>query len=428
MVMTIKSCLQCAVFGVIIITGVIIMIERNSYYKKIDQFIDKPLIKVITGIRRSGKSTLLKLIQRRLADYGIMDDHIIYMNFESMEYYEYRDANRLYNYVKNLMTSDKKYYLFFDEIQLVCDWEEAVNSFLVDYDVDIYITGSNSNLLSSELSTLLTGRYVQIPIYPLSFSEMLEFQGVYGNKDDEADLLWKYIRRGGFPSIHIADYDDESAYMVINDIYDSIVLRDVVARHKIRNVDLLNRIMKYVMDNVGNTFSAKNISDYFKKQQRKVDINTVYNYISALESSFIISRVNRYDVIGKEILKTQEKFYLADQGIQHAVFGYRDRNISGVLENIVYNELVRNGYHVYVGKLKDKEIDFIAERKNEKLYVQVTYKMEGDKTISREFGPLLSIKDHYPKYVVSMDNHFSDIIEGVKHVSLNEFITSKKIL
>jgi len=404
------------------------MIERNSYYKKIDRFIDQPLIKVITGIRRSGKSTLLKLIQRHLKSYGVMDDHIIFMNFESMEYYEYREANKLYKYIKDLMISDNKYYLFFDEIQLVRDWEEAINSFLVDYDVDIYITGSNSNLLSSELSTLLTGRYVQIPIYPLSYSEMLEFQEEYSKQDDEVDLLWKYIRRGGFPSIHIADYDDESAYMLINDIYDSIVLRDVVERHNIRNVELLNRIMKYVMDNVGNTFSAKNISDYFKSQQRKADINTVYNYISALESSFIISRVNRYDVIGKEILKTQEKFYLADQGIQHAVFGYRDRNISGVLENIVYSELVRKGYQVYIGKLKDKEIDFIAERKNEKLYVQVTYKMEGEKTISREFGPLLSIKDHYPKYVVSMDEHFSDIIEGVKHISLNEFLTSKTLL
>jgi len=212
--------------------------------------------------------------------------------------------------------------------------------------------------------------------------------------------------------------------MIINDIYDSIVLRDVVHRYGIRNIELLNRIMKYIMDNVGNTFSAKSISDYFKSQYRKVDITTIYNYIDALVSSFIIEKVNRYDVHGKEILKTQEKFYLADQGIQHAVFGYQDRNISGVLENIVYNELVRRGYSVFIGKLKDKEIDFIAEKKNEKLYVQVTYKMESENTVKREFEPLLMVRDHYPKYVVSMDEVFDDNIEGVKHINLIEFITS----
>jgi len=323
-----------------------------------------------------------------------------------------------------LTATKSKIYLFFDEVQLVEKWEEAINSFLVDLDADIYITGSNSNMLSSELSTLLTGRYVQFRLYPLSFNEMIGFQNKLDNEYDKVSLGWKYIRQGGFPAIHIANYDEDTSYMIINDIYDSIVLRDVVQRYGIRNVELLNRIMKYIMDNVGNTFSAKSISDYFKSQYRKVDITTVYNYIDALVSSYIIEKVNRFDVHGKEILKTQEKFYLADQGIQHAVFGYRDRNISGVLENIVYNELVRRGYSVFIGKIKDKEIDFIAEKKNEKLYVQVTYKMESEKTIMREFEPLLMIRDHYPKYVVSMDEVFDDNIEGVKHVNLIEFITS----
>lgn len=404
------------------------MIERPLYYKKIEKFIDKPLIKVITGIRRSGKSTLLKLIQKQLLKNGVNSEDIIYINFESMKYYDFREAKKLYNHIIESIKSERKQYLFFDEIQLVKDWEEAINSFLVDLNVDIYITGSNSNLLSSELSTLLTGRYVQIQIYPLSFNEMIEFHKTYNSDVDHKNLLWYYIRRGGFPSIHISNYDEDTAYMVLNDIYDSIVLRDVVQRYKIRNIELLNRIMKYVMDNVGNTFSAKNISDYFKSQHRKVDLNTVYNYIEALESSFVISKVNRYDLIGKEILKTQEKFYLADQGIQHAVFGYRDRNISGVLENIVYNELVRRGYSVFIGKLRDKEVDFVAEKKNGKVYVQVTYKMESEKTILREFEPLLSINDHYPKYVVSMDEHFNDNIEGVRHVSLYEFITSETFI
>ena len=401
------------------------MIERILYYEKIKEFIDKPLIKVITGIRRSGKSTMIKLIQKQLLDSGIKTNQIIYINFESMKHYDIRTSKKFYDHISSLTDPNTRVYLFFDEIQLVEKWEEAINSFLVDLDADIYITGSNSNLLSSELSTLLTGRYIQFRLYPLSYLEMIDFHNVISDKTDKDKLIWQYIRRGGFPAIHITDYDEDTSYMVINDIYDSIVLRDVVERYKIRNIELLNRIMRYIMDNVGNTFSAKSVSDYFKSQYRKVDITTVYNYIEALESSFIISKVNRYDVHGKEILKTQEKYYLADHGIQHAVFGYRDRNISGVLENIVYNELLRRGYKVFIGKIKDKEIDFVAEKKNDKIYVQVTYKMESEKTIQREFEPLLMVKDHYPKYVVSMDENFGDNIEGIKHIHLVDFISSK---
>lgn len=400
------------------------MIERNQYYDLIEKFIDKPLIKVITGIRRSGKSTMLKMLQEKLKNSGIDEKNIIYINFESMKFFNIRTSKSFYDYVMEIIETDKKVYLFFDEVQLVDSWEETINSFMVDLNADIYITGSNSNMLSSELSTLLTGRYVQFRMYPLSFNEMVKFQNILGNKSDKYELGWKFIRQGGFPTVHVTDYDEDTSYMIINDIYDSIVLRDVVQRHNIRNVELLNRIMRYIMDNVGNTFSAKSISDYFKSQYRKVDITTIYNYIDALVSSFIIEKVSRYDVHGKEILKTQEKFYLADQGIQHAVFGYRDRNISGVLENIVYNELVRRGYSVYIGKVKDKEIDFIAEKKNDKLYVQVTYKMESEKTINREFEPLLMVNDHYPKFVVSMDENFKDNIEGVRHVNLIDFISS----
>lgn len=402
------------------------MIKRELYYNKILDFIDKPLIKVITGIRRSGKSTMIKLIQNKLLDRGIDSDQIIYVNFESMRFYDIRTSKKFYDYILDL-AKNRRMYLFFDEIQLVEKWEEAINSFLVDLDADIYITGSNSNMLSSELSTLLTGRFIQFKLYPLSYLEMIDFISDVKEITDKTTLIWEYIRRGGFPAIHVAEYDEDTSYMVINDIYDSIVLRDVVERYKIRNIELLNRIMRYIMDNVGNTFSAKSISDYFKSQYRKVDITTVYNYIESLESSFIISKVNRYDVHGKEILKTQEKYYLADHGIQHAVFGYRDRNISGVLENIVFNELLRRGYTVYIGKIKDKEIDFVAEKKNDKLYIQVTYKMESEKTINREFEPLLMVKDHYPKYVVSMDVNFSDNIDGVKHIHLLDFISSETI-
>jgi hypothetical protein len=400
------------------------MINRDLYFKKIEKFIDKPFIKIITGIRRSGKSTMIQLIQEKLLLKGVEESNIIYINFESMKYYDIRNSKELYKYVSNLIKDSEKKYLFFDEIQIVEKWEEAVNSFTVDFNVDIYITGSNSKLLSSELSTLLTGRYIQFKMYPLSMNEINDFHKSINGEINSDELLWMYIRRGGFPSIHIGKYDEETSKMIVNDIYDSIVLRDVVKRYKIRNIELLNRIMKYIMDNIGNIFSAKNISDYFKSEHRKVDITTIYNYIEALESSYIIEKVNRYDIHGKEILKTQEKYYLADPGIQHAVFGYRDRNISGVLENIVYLELKRRGYKVFIGKTKEKEIDFVAEKGNNKLYIQVTYKMENKKTINREFESLLNIKDHYRKYVVSMDMNFKDNIEGIEHVNLYEFITS----
>jgi hypothetical protein len=406
--------------------GGVHMIKRHYYFKQIEKFIDQPVVKVITGIRRSGKSTLLKLIQEELLGSHIKTEQIIYMNFESMTYYDIQNAKDLYEDVMGKILPDQKMYLFFDEIQMITEWERAINSFLVDLNADIYITGSDSNLLSSELSTLLTGRYVEFTIYPLSYMEMLLFhEQLKENTASSNKQLWHYIRCGGFPTVHIAEYDDDAAYMLIHDIYDSIVLRDVVQRYKIRNIELLNRIMKFIMDNVGNTFSAKSISDFFKSQQRKVDPNTIYNYIAALESSFIILKVNRYDLLGKELLKTQEKFYLADPGIQHAIFGYRDRNLSGVLENIVFLELRRRGYQVYIGKLKEKEIDFVAEKKNEKIYIQVTYRMESEKTLSREFAPLLAIKDHYPKYVISMDDEFHDNIQGVRHIHLQEFLTSK---
>jgi len=404
------------------------MFNRELYYEWFDIFIDQPLIKIITGIRRSGKSTLLKLIQEKLIQRDIKKEDILYINFESMKYYDIRDSRTLYTYVSQWAENKKRIYLFFDEIQLVDKWEEAVNSFMVDYSVDLFITGSNSQLLSSELSTLLTGRYIQLRLYPLSLNEMLEFHRQDITIETATGAIWDYIRRGGFPAIHSFAYDETTSYAIINDIYDSIVLRDVVDRHKIRNIELLNRIMRFVMDNIGNTFSAKTISDYFKSQYRKVDIGTVYNYFEALETSFIIDRVNRYDLQRREILKTQEKYYLADQGILHAVFGYRDRNISGVLENIIYCELKRRGYDVYIGKMRDREIDFVAEKKQDKVYIQVTYKMESEKTIEREFSPLLSISDHYPKYVVSMDDHYHDTVEGIRHIHLVEFITSDKYI
>ncbi len=405
------------------------MIKRDFYYKSIENFIDRPFVKVITGIRRSGKSMMLKLIKNKILDSGVDSSQIIYINFESMQFYFIRTARELYEYIIKNIKSDKRIYLFFDEVQIVEKWEEAINSFMVDFDCDIYISGSNSNLLSSEISTLLTGRYVNFRIFPLSYLEMLDFrENINSNNLKDEDSIWKYIRLGGFPFIHNNEYDEETSFKIINDIYDSIVLRDVVNRYKIRDVDTLNRIIKYVVDNIGNTFSAKNISDYFKSQNRRIDISTVYNYILALESSFVINRVNRFDIKGKEILKTQEKFYLTDHGMQHAMFGYKDRNISGVLENIVYNELVRRGFNVYIGKLKNKEIDFIAQKRSDRLYIQVCYKIESENTFKREFDTLLEIDDHYPKYVLSMDNNITENIMGVKHMNIFTFISQDKLV
>lgn len=402
------------------------MVKRDAYIEKLKTFIGKPIIKIITGIRRSGKSTVLKLLTEEVIKTGVHTSEIIYFNFESFANSHLTSSKSLYEEVKNKITTSKKYYLLFDEIQEVHQWEKAVNSFLVDFDVDIYITGSNSHLLSSELSTFLAGRYVEIPIYTLSFFEFLDFKRSYseimGNK---LSLFVEYLRKGGFPVIHTLDYDEETAYKVVSDIYDSVILRDTVQRHKIRDIELLNRVIQYTFDNLGNTFSGKNVADYFKSQQRKIDINTVYNYLSALESAFILYRVSRYDLKGKEILKTQEKFFLADISLLYATMGYRDRMISGVLENLIFLELKRRAFKVFIGKFDNREIDFVAERKNQKIYIQVAYKLESQQTIDREFSALIALSDHFPKYVVTMDDFFTDTIEGVKHMHISDFLLSK---
>lgn len=400
------------------------MIKREMYLKKIRPYVDKPFVKVITGMRRSGKSAILQILRNEFIEGGVSEKNIIFISFESMKYDYIENASTLYEEISSLIKNKKKYYLFLDEIQEVKDWEKAINSFLVDFNIDIYITGSNSKLLSSELATYIAGRYIEISIYPLSFKEHLLFKKEVG-KEDILPLekeLEHYIRLGGFPVVHTSKYSPDDAYKIIYDIYSSIVLRDIIQRNNIRNIELLDRIVKFVFDNIGNTFSAKKIADYFKSQQRKVDLNTVYNYLIMLEAAFIIQKVSRYDLKGKEILQTNEKFFLGDPSLKYAVMGFKDRDISGILENIIYLELKRRGYNVYIGKLNDKEIDFIAERKEEKIYIQVAYKMSSEETIQREFSPLLEIKDHYPKFVITMDEFFQDNIQGVKHLKLLDFL------
>ena len=400
------------------------MISRKIYIEQLKTFINKPFIKVITGIRRSGKSSVLLLLREEFLSRDIANEQIIYINFESFSFFELQNAVKLYEFVKMNIPKGKKVYLLLDEIQEVEGWEKCVNSFLVDFDVDIYLTGSNSHLLSSELATFLAGRYVEISVFTLSFAEYLQFQTHYlpEKKQNVKDAFVSYLRLGGFPVIHTADYSQETAYKIVQDIYSSVILRDTVQRYNIRDVELLERIVRYAFDNVGNTFSGKNVADYFKSQQRKIDINTVYNYLNALEGAFVLYRVPRYDIKGKEILKTQEKFYLGDISLLYATMGYKDRLIAGVLENIVFLELKRCGYSVFIGKFDIREVDFIAEKQGKKMYVQVSYKLDNEDTVEREFNPLLEIKDNFPKFVVTMDDFWRESVEGVQHLHIADFL------
>ena len=403
------------------------MILRESYLHLLRDYIDKPFIKVITGLRRSGKSVLLMMLRDELINNGIDENNIIYLNFESFEFSEIDDSNKLYLFLRSKISNKKQYYILLDEIQEVKSWEKAVNSLRVDFNADIYLTGSNSRLLSSELATYLAGRYIEIPVYTLSFNEYLLFRQEYS--PDKIEGIYAefehFLRKGGFPAIHTGNYSDETAYKAIYDIYSSAILRDTVQRYNIRDVELLERVVKYVFDNVGNSFSAKSVADYFKSQNRKIDLNTVYNYLNALEGAFIIYRIPRYDIKGKELLKTNEKYFVGDQSLLYAVMGFKDRLISGVLENIVMLDLKRRGFKVFVGKSNEKEIDFIGEKAEYKIYIQVTYKMTEKSTIDREFTPLLDIKDNHPKYVVSMDQTWSDNIEGIQHKHIADFLLLK---
>ena len=404
------------------------MIKRNLYLEEIKKYINKPIIKVITGMRRSGKSMILKLIQEELQNIGIVKENIIYMNFESLIFMDIKDFEALYKHIIE-KTSDKKgkIYILLDEIQEVKGWEKAINSFLVDLDVDIYITGSNANLLSSELATYIAGRYVEIKIYPLSFQEYIDFVSE-NNKENPLSLdeyFTQYLNFGGLPGIHIFNYNKEEIYQYLVDVYNSILLRDVIARNNIRDIELLERVVLYIMDNIGNIFSAKSISDFLKNQGRKLSVETIYNYLKALENAFIISKVQRYDIKGKNILETQEKYYLSDLGFRHAKLGYQSNDISGYLENIVFLELLRRKYKVNIGKQNNKEIDFVANLRDENLYLQVTYLLASEETIEREFSPLKSIKDNYSKLVLSMDNLPESNVEGIKRKKIIDFLLER---
>ena len=399
------------------------MIFRPEYIEKIIAYIDTPFVKILTGVRRCGKSTIMNMLRMEIEKRGISRDRILHYNFDSLEY-EGMTAKKLFTAIKGLLAAEGKTYLFLDEIQEIKGWEKVVNSLMSDYDVDIYVTGSNSRMMSSEISTYLTGRYVAFRIYPLSFAEYLNFRKEFTSVDDPRKELVRYLQFGGFPALHLREYTKEEAYPIVRDIYNSTIFTDIVKRNNIRKVDQFERVVRYVFDNVGNTFSAASIAKYLKSEQRTLDNETVYNYLSKLESAYIVHRCSRYDMKGKEILKTQEKFYLADPALRYSVLGYNADSAAAMLENIVYLELLRRGYDVCVGKLEGYEIDFIATRQEEKIYVQVAKEIKNDSTREREYGRLLEISDNYPKYVLLNDDYAGGNYQGIKTIHIADFLLS----
>lgn len=401
------------------------MINRPLYMDKIMTYVDTPFVKVLTGIRRSGKSTIMKMIMDKLEnERHIPKENIISMRFDSMEY-EDMTAKQMFETIKAGLSVQGRTYLFLDEVQEISGWEKVVNSFLGEYDVDIYVTGSNSRMMSSEIATYLTGRYVSFQVYPLSFEEYLAFRREVTEVKNPHQELADYVRLGGFPATHLRAYSQDEVYTIVRDIYNSTIFSDIVRRNQICKVDQLERVVKYTFSNVGNTFSAKSISDYLKSEKRSIDNETVYSYLKKLEKAYILHRCSRYDLQGKEILKTQEKFYLADTSLCYSVLGYGPDSVASSLENVVYLELCRRGYKVYIGKTTDGEVDFVASRQGEKLYVQVTQEIHSEKTEKREYERLLEIKDNYPKYVLRTDEFASGNYEGIKTTHIADFLLSK---
>lgn len=403
-----------------------IEIFRSQLVKKLTAFKDEHIIKILCGVRRCGKSTILKTYKSELLSLGVKESNIIQRLYTAMEYQDSFDGHAMYAdlscAVKNA-TQNQKIYLLLDEVQEVRDWEKCVNSLFESSNVDIYVTGSNSKLLSSEISTYLTGRFVLIPVYTLSFSEFIEFKRAYVpslrnvSTDEYFDL---YFKSGGFPFVAKTNHTQEENYQVVDGIYATVVTRDISKRHRISNLDMFNRVVRFIMENLSKNFSAKTIFDFFKSQQRSIAIETIYNYLAWLEEAFVIYRCNRYDIQGKEILKTQEKYYLSDTGFKYGQLGYSPKAVASILENIVYLELCRRGYTVYIGKFADKEIDFMATRQDEKMYVQVCRTLPENS--DRELGNLKAIRDNFPKYVVTMDCAVCGNEEGIKITHIKDFL------
>lgn len=397
------------------------MIRRPDYIDRLLKYKDVKIIKILAGVRRCGKSTVLEMYRDKLIELGVPSDNIIQKLYTSKDFPSEYNADDMYKEIKNSILGNGKYYLLLDEVQEIDGWEKVVNSIFESEDADIYITGSNSKLLSGEISSYLSGRFVSINIFPLSLSEFKEF-GSNASLLKE-DLFRKYLTYGGFPLIATLDCDPDDAYQIVEGIYATVVSNDIARRHKILNKELFDRVVHFVFENVGKTFSANSIATFLKGERRSISVETIYNYLNWLEEAFIIYRCNRYDLQGRSVLKTQEKFYLSDISLKYSQFGFNPKGIAAALENIVYLELRRRGYSVYIGKNDTKEIDFVATRRDEKIYVQVCRELP-DRS-SREIDNLLEITDHYPKYVVSMDPLSVGNENGVRLVYIGDFLMMK---
>lgn len=398
------------------------MIIRPQYMNALKAYRDVPLVKILAGIRRCGKSTILEMLKEDLLQSGIAADQIISMRYTSEDFDDGMTDKDMYHGIKSQMVDSGRYYLLLDEVQEIDGWEKAVNSLLENANTDIYVTGSNSKLMSSEISTYLTGRYLSIPVYTLSFSEYLEFKK--SDSRSPKELLNEYLRLGGFPIVARSNFDERSAYQIVEGIYNSVITNDITKRHNITNFDLFNRVVKYIVENVGKTFSANAIAKFLKSEGRSLSVEAVYNYLNWLEKAFVIYRCQRYDLQGKSVLKTQEKFYLADASLKYCIMGFHPTSIAAMLENIVYFELRRRGYAVYIGKNETKEIDFVAVRRDERIYVQVCRRLPEES--DREIANLLEVRDHYPKYVVTLDELAAGNVNGVKIVHLADFLLSSE--
>ncbi|MBO4555508.1 MAG: ATP-binding protein [Elusimicrobiales bacterium] len=385
------------------------MINRPDYVSRALKFKDIPLIKIMSGIRRCGKSTIFEMLKKELEAMGIGREQIISRNYTDVEL-DGMTAREMLADLKKSMRGGQKHYLFLDELQEIDNWEKVVNQLMSGGNADIYVTGSNSKLMSGEISTYLSGRYVSIPVYTLSFKEYSEFFRGEGLSSQE--MLEKYIRTGGFPLIAASHIDERSAYQVVHDIYGAIVSRDIVRRHRLNRQDLFDRTVRFILDNAGKTFSANSIAKFLRSENRRLSVETIYNYLKWLEQAFIIHKCQRYDIIGKSILKTQEKYYLGDISLKYGLMGYNASMLPSAIENIVYLELCRRGYDVYIGKLQEQEIDFIAQKSGEKIYVQVCVRLPENS--SRETDNLLAIKDNFPKYLITLDKLSEGNINGIQ--------------
>lgn len=395
------------------------MVQRPDYINRLLKFKDANIIKILSGIRRCGKSTVLEMYKNILVkEFKISTDNIFQKKYTTKELPENYNADDMYRDIKKAIVGKSHVYLLLDEVQEIDGWEKVVNSLFESYDVDIYITGSNSKLLSGEISTYLSGRFIQIDIFTLSLAEYREFRDNRKLSNDE--LFKKYLLYGGFPLVATLNNDPHDVYQIVEGIYATVISNDIARRHRILNKELFDRVVRFIMENMSKTFSANSIVKFLKSEHRSISVETIYNYLNWLEEAFVIYRCNRYDIQGKSVLKTQEKFYLSDISFKYSQFGYNTKGIAAALENIVYLELRRRGYEVYVGKDVNKEIDFVAIRRDEKVYIQVCRELPTES--DREIDNLLEIKDHYPKYVVCMDRLATGNENGVKLIHIADFL------